>query len=177
MVSSLIEELKHMCGDSRVTKPVWLDATSGKIPVPEALCHWSIFTSTVQNIFGEFKEYLDVDVIGILLFCQGYVHARARAESFHRSEALAQSLATTAIAPVTPAVTNGTMRPGVRAALPHIQKLFRDGSSIVQYIVEHANLLIGLMTVCKIFSMRRNRFSGTWSATLNRCSAWSNSED
>jgi hypothetical protein len=172
MVSSTIDELKHMCSDRRVTKAIWLDITSNKISVSEALCHWSIFTSTAQCTFGESKESLDLRVLGILLFCQGYVNARARAESFHRSEALAQSLATTVIGSLSSQGTNGTMRSGLRGGMPHIQKLFRDGSSIVHYIVDHANLLIGLITVCTVFDRLKHCCSWTQSVTTHRFSTW-----
>ena len=144
VVSSLMEELKLLCPNKAVTQSRWLEVTTGKMTVAEAQCYWSVFAAARASILGQFGDWIDMQTLGILLICQCFPNARARADSFHRSELLAQSLATTAIStsPVStgPALARAPSR-------NNISKLLRDNSSISQFIAENVTLLIGMITV------------------------------
>jgi hypothetical protein len=148
MVSSLVEELKILCPNKVVTQSKWLDVAAQKLGTAEAQCYWTVFASARGSILGQFGEWIDIQTLGILLLCQCFPNARARADSFHRAEVLAQSLAATAISPSSNAGPMGLTRSPSRNNILNISKLLRDNSSICQFVVENVTLFIGMITVC-----------------------------
>jgi hypothetical protein len=149
IVSSLIEDLKVVCSNRIVTQSKWLDATVQKLSVAEALSYWSVFASARGSILGQYGDWIDIQTLGILMLCQCFPNARARADSFHRVEILAQSLATTAISPST-STSMGITRSASRYNISNLNKLLRDNSSISQFVIDNISLFIGMITVCRI---------------------------
>ena len=145
-VCSLLEELKNACGNRTVTRSKWIDVSTSKLSLVEAQCYWSVFTSTANTTGVQGGDWMDLSILGILLLCQCYPNSRARAESFHRTEVFAQSLATSAVA--SPAVNASLARPPTSwNPLINLPKLIRDNGHITQFICDNVEILVGIITL------------------------------
>ena len=146
-VSSLIEELKLVCGNRTVTQSKWIDISAQKLSLTEAQSYWLIFTSARNAILGQAGDWIDLPTLGILLLCQCYPNARAREDSFHRSEVLAQSLATAAVSPPPSGAVQTPRSQGGWNALTNLSKLVRDNGFITEFLRENMTVLIGMITL------------------------------
>jgi hypothetical protein len=124
-----------------------MEMTTGKMNIQEALCFWSVFSSIINPSASTQCDVIKLRELGLMLFCQGYVNTRTRAESFHRTEILAQSLVTPAF-PSTGGAVQHSPRAPTRQTTHNMQKLVRDSEQIVQYVKDNISLLLGVVTVC-----------------------------
>jgi hypothetical protein len=152
LVSSVIEELKIISPSKAVTQSKWLELMSSKINVSEAQCFWSMFSAARATLLNQFGDWIDLPSLGLLMICQCFPNARIRADSFHRSEIIAQSLAVSAISTsASPPIQNiASSRVTSRINIANTAKLVRDNSSILQFVIENIPIIIGVITVCKV---------------------------
>ena len=132
--SSLVEELKISCPNRAVTLSKWLDASSSRLSVSESQAYWSIFITVKTVVLGQVGDWIDLATLGILLVCQAFPNVRARAESFHRTEVMAQTLAHPVAAGSTPSVPTPTSRS--RGQLMNLPRLVRDSSTVLSFVHE-----------------------------------------
>ena len=149
LVSSILEELRILCPNKMLTQSKWLELLSSRMSVAEAQCYWSTFLSLRASLLGQFGDWIDLPTLGIMLLCQAYPNVKARADSFHRNEALVQTLATTiAVSPGSPLNRGNSTR---NTSNLIISKLARDNACITQFVLDNLPLLIGISSVCRVF--------------------------
>jgi len=144
-VSSFIEELKLLCPNRTLTQSKWIDFTISKMSLHESQCYWSVFMACRQSVQGQVGEWIDLSTIGILLLCQAYANARARADSFQRNEALVQALSTTMAVPST--TTSQSPKSHRSTVLTNSSKMVRDNAGIVQFVSDTIPLFLGMTNV------------------------------
>ena len=146
-VSSLVEELKMACPNRTVTKSKWLDLACSRLSISEANAYWSVFIATKGFILGQLGDWIDLQTLAILLLCQCFPNARARAGSFHRSEVLAQTLAATVVTTHSPANSPMNRASPNRNGLLNLAKLLRDNSVIMSFISDNLSFLVNLVAL------------------------------
>ncbi len=151
-VSSFMEELKLVCTNKAITQSKWIDVTSSKMTVSESQIYWSLFMACRQSVQGQVGEWIDLSTVGLLLLCQAYANARARADSYHRNEALVHSLATTMAVPSNP--TSSQSPKSHRSTLiTNSSKLVRDNLGILQFVTDTVPLFVAMTNVCYHYSV------------------------
>lgn len=146
-VSALVFDLKASCPNRIVTRSKWIDLLSNKMSLSESLSYWSVFMQARSSVLGLTGDWIDLSSLGILLLCQCYPNARVRADSSHRSEALAQSLATTAVASAAPNISPVSRSGTNRHLLLNMHRILRDNTSILQFVIENASLFVGMLAL------------------------------
>lgn len=150
-VSSLLDELKVLCPNRTLTQSKWLDVVSSRMSLSEAQSYWSTFLGLRASLLGQFGDWIDLPTLGILLLCQCYPNVKARADSFHRNETLAQTLATTIAVSQSPTTTPTGIGKPTSARNPvslNLSKLVRDNASITQFVLDNLLLFTGIAAVC-----------------------------
>jgi len=148
VVSSAIEELKALCPNKAVTQSKWIDVMcAGKMTLPEAQAFWSVFSAARETVLGQFGDWINIQTLGLMMLCQCFPNTRARADSFHRTEILAQSLATAAISPSHNSSSGALARSPGRNHLLNINNLLRDNASIQQFLHDCIPLIVGMISV------------------------------
>jgi hypothetical protein len=146
-VMSFIEELKLVCPNKTLTQSKWVDVTVSKMTVSESQIYWSVFMACRQSIQGQVGEWIDLTTVGILLLCQAYANARARADSFQRSEAMVHTLATTMAVPLNP-TSSQSARTHRSTLITNSSRLVRDNAGILQFTIESIPLFVAMTNVC-----------------------------
>ena len=148
VVSSAIEELKAICPSRAVTQSKWTEVMcSGKLSLSEAQSFWSVFSAARESVLGQFGDWINIQTLGLLMICQCFPNTRVRADSFHRSEILAQSLTTAAISPSHTNSSVGLGRSPGRSHLLNISNLLRDNASIQQFVSDCIPLIVGMISL------------------------------
>ena len=145
LISSVLDELKVVSVNRLVTRSKWIDVASRRMTLTESEGYWSLFMETRSSLLGLTGDWIDFPTLGILLLCQCYPNVRVRAESSNRSEALVQSLSTTAVIQIAQSQSVSPVSRN-RHVLINLPKILRDNSSILQFIVEHIPHYVDMLT-------------------------------
>jgi hypothetical protein len=142
-----VGQLKQVVQNRTVTKSIWTEYVSSRMSMSECLSYWSVFMQTRRSILGRNGDCIDLSTLGIMILCQCYPTARARADSSQRSEALVQSLATTAVSPLSPTVSPAARTMNPRHSLLHLPRILRDNSSILQFVLDNISHYVDMLTL------------------------------
>lgn len=89
-VLDFVTTIRHGVAPKNILgRSTWVDITTTRckptLSEAEAAAYWHVFTVLQQSILGQFGEWLDIRLIGIVLMCQVFSPHRVRTDQFAKS--------------------------------------------------------------------------------------------